>query len=46
MEAAKKIAVDKSQIIQNYFNSEAHCLVSEFRKMMDLIEFYERIVKE
>lgn len=46
MEAAKLIMIDKQHLIQTYFNQEAHVLVSEFRKMLDLIDFYERIVKE
>jgi len=46
MEAAKGIVIDKQNMTQRYFNMEANCLVTEFRRSCDLIEFYEKVVKE
>jgi len=33
-------------VTENYFNKEASCLILEFRRSLDLVDFYEKIVRE
>ena len=46
MEAAKQIVIDKQKKTQDYFNKEAHNLVTEFRRNNDLVDFYEKVVRD
>lgn len=45
MEAAKQIVIDKQKQTQEFFNKEASNLVTEFRRIGDLVDFYENVVR-
>ena len=46
MEAAKGIVIEKQNQTQKYFNSEASSLFDQYRRSLDLIDFYEKVIKE
>ena len=46
VDAAKKIVRSSFKTSKNLFNDEVSALRSQYKKMLELVDFFERVVKE